>query len=408
MSTSTRTRVVTPFRLTGATLILALAGWGIKTQFFTPPPAPQVITSLVEVADLEDTVLATGTISAANQVDVGAQASGQIKRLHVVLGQSVKRGDLIAEIDATTQQNTLRNAQAQVAVLEAQKRSAQAALRQAELVFKRQQDLLRQEAGSKADFDTAEASLATSRASVSQLDAQIEQSRIAVDTARINLGYTRILAPINGTVIAVIRKEGQTVNAAQSAPTLIKLAELDSVLIRAQISEADVVRVKPGLPVYFTIMGEPDKRFDTTLSDVEPSTDTQQLDTSSTTSSSTTSSSTTTAIYYNGRLTVPNPGHKLRVDMTAQVSVVVAKAPQALVIPSTALGARGKDGRYTVKVLEGEPGKGQRVVPKPVRIGLNNRVMAQVLEGLKAGERVVVGDGSAAKASSGRGGPPMF
>ncbi|WP_290871271.1 efflux RND transporter periplasmic adaptor subunit [Aquabacterium sp.] len=396
------------WRLGALALALVAAGWGIKKQFFTPPPAPQVITAPVAVADLEDTVLATGTISANNQVDVGAQASGQIKRLYVTLGQEIKKGDLIAEIDATTQENTLRNAQAAVAVLEAQKRSAQATLRQAELVFKRQQELFRQEASAKVDYDSAEATLATSRAAIGQLDAQIEQARIAVDTARVNLGYTRIVAPMDGTVIALVRKEGQTVNAAQSAPTLIKLAQLDTVLIRAQISEADVVRVQPGLPVYFTIMGEPDRRYDAQLVAVEPATDTQQADTSSSTSTSTSSSSTTTAIYYNGRFTVPNPQKKLRIDMTAQVSVVVSKAPKALVIPATALGARGKDGRYTVKVLSGAPGGPQRLEPRTVRVGLNNRVQAQVLEGLKEGEQVVIGDGSGAKASGMRGGPPMF
>jgi macrolide-specific efflux system membrane fusion protein len=405
MST-TRTSWFKGWRLGALVVALAAAGWMAKKQFFTPPPAPQVITAPVAVADLEDTVLATGTISAINQVDVGAQASGQIKRLYVALGQEVKKGDLIAEIDATNQQNTLRNAQAEVAVLDAQKRSAQATLRQAELVFKRQQELFKQEASAKADYDSAEATLATSRAAIGQLDAQIEQSRIAVDTARVNLGYTRILAPMDGTVIALVRKEGQTVNAAQSAPTLIKLAQLDTVLIRAQISEADVVRVKPGLPVYFTIMGEPDQRYDTTLTAVEPATDTQQADTSSSTTSTSTSS-TSTAIYYNGRFTVPNPGHKLRIDMTAQVSVVVSKAPQALVVPATALGARGKDGRYTVKVLGGQPGQAQKLEPRPVRIGLNNRVQAQVLEGLKAGEQVVIGDGSGAKPTAMRG-PGMF
>lgn len=396
------------WRLGALAMAVVAAGWGIKKQFFTPPPPPQVITAPVAVADLEDTVLATGTISANNQVDVGAQASGQIKRLYVTLGQEIKKGDLIAEIDATNQQNTLRNAQAEVAVLEAQKRSAQATLRQAELVFQRQQALFKQEATAKVDYDSAEATLATSRAAIGQLDAQIEQARIAVDTARVNLGYTRIVAPMDGTVIALVRKEGQTVNAAQSAPTLIKLAQLDTVLIRAQISEADVVRVQPGLPVYFTIMGEPDRRYDAQLVAVEPATDTQQADTSSSTSTSTSTSSTTTAIYYNGRFTVPNPQKKLRIDMTAQVSVVVSKAPKALAIPATALGARGKDGRYTVKVLSGAPGGPQRLEPRTVRIGLNNRVQAQVLEGLKEGEQVVIGDGGGAKASGMRGGPPMF
>lgn len=392
-------------------LIAALligGGWWVRQHYFTPPPAPQVITAPVTRQDLEDTVLATGSIQAIQQVDIGAQASGQIRKLHVELGQSIHKGDLVAEIDSTKQQNDLRNAEAQLAVLAAQKRSRQAQLVQYELALQRTKALVKEDAGTRADLEAAQASVDTTRAALAELDAQIEQARIAVDTARTNLGYTRIVAPMDGVVIAVVRKAGQTVNALQSAPTLIKLAQLDTMLIRAQISEADVVKVRPDMPVYFTIMGEPDKRYDARLVAIEPSTDAEQAETSSTTSTSSTSSSTTSAIYYNGRFTVPNPEHKLRIDMTAQVSIVASRADNTLTVPATALGARGKDGRYTVKVLEGEAGQAQRVSQRQVRVGLNNRVQAQVLDGLKEGERVVIGDASANNASRSRGGPPMF
>lgn len=388
--------------------VLIGGGWWVRQHYFTPPPAPQVITAPVTRQDLEDTVLATGSIQAIQQVDIGAQASGQIRKLHVELGQSIHKGDLVAEIDSTKQQNDLRNAEAQLAVLAAQKRSRQAQLVQYELALKRTQALVKEDAGTRADLESAQASVDTTRAALAELDAQIEQARIAVDTARTNLGYTRIVAPMDGVVIAVVRKAGQTVNALQSAPTLIKLAQLDTMLIRAQISEADVVKVRPDMPVYFTIMGEPDKRYDAKLVAIEPSTDAEQAETSSTTSTSSTSSSTTSAIYYNGRFTVPNPEHKLRIDMTAQVSIVASRADKTLTVPATALGSRSKDGRYTVKVLEGETGQAQKVSQRQVRVGLNNRVQAQVLEGLKEGERVVIGDASANNASRARGGPPMF
>jgi len=405
---NTRTGWFKGWRLGVLVVFLLGAGWWVRKQYFTPPPAPQVITAPVTRQDLEDTVLATGSIQAIQQVDVGAQATGQIRKLHVELGQAIRKGDLVAEIDSTKQQNDLRNAEAQVAVLAAQKRSRQAQLVQYELALRRVQALVKEDAGSKADLEAAQATVETTRAALAELDAQIEQARIAVDTARTNLGYTRIVAPMDGVVIAVVRKEGQTVNAAQSAPTLIKLAQLDTMLIRAQISEADVVKIKPDMPVYFTIMGEPDLRYDARLLSIEPSTEAEQAETSSTTSATSSSSSTTSAIYYNGRFTVPNPDHKLRIDMTAQVSVVASRAPATLVVPATALGARGKDGRYTVKVLEGTRGQDEQVVTRQVRVGLNNRVQAQVLEGLKEGERVVIGDASGKPAQSGRGGPPMF
>jgi macrolide-specific efflux system membrane fusion protein len=388
--------------------LMALVGWGVYAKFIRKPPAPEVITAAVERTDLEDTVLASGTINSERDVNVGAQVSGQIKKLHVQLGDQVKQGQLLAEIDSTTQANTLRNAEAQVALLQAQLQAKQALFRQAEITYQRQQGLFKQDAGSKADLDAAEATLATTRADINVLQAQIQQANISVDTARVNLGYSRIVAPIDGVVTGVIAEEGRTVNAVQSAPTIIKLSRLDRVLIKAQISEADVVRVKPGLPVYFTILGEPQKRYEAKLRSIEPSPESEQVDTSTKTTT-TTSSSTTAAIYYNGLFEVPNPDGKLRVAMTAQVFVVLAKADDVLAIPASALGKRNrKDGTYTVRVLEGEPGA-QRVVDRQVKVGLNNRVQAQVLSGLKEGERVVVGEASAGGAAGGGRRPPgMF
>jgi membrane fusion protein, macrolide-specific efflux system len=391
-------------------LLLLGAGYGIKRKWFSPAAQPQVITAKVERVDIEDTVLASGTIEAIKQVSVGAQASGQIKKLHVQLGDTVHKGDLIAEIDATTQNNTVRNTQAQIALLTAQLQAKQATLRQGELAFKRQKDLLAQDASARAEFEAAEAKA---------LEAQIQQAQISADTARINLGYTRITAPMDGVVLAVIAEEGRTVNANQSAPTIIKLAKLDTVQIKAQISEADVVRIKPGLPVDFTILGEPNHRYEATLRAIEPAPESEQTESTS----STTSSSSTAAIYYNGLFDVPNPDLKLRVNMTAQVFVVLSKADNALVIPATALGdpvggkrngkrngaagavasqTSGKQTRsrlYEVRVREGQ-GNEQKVVTRQVRIGLNNRVQAQVLDGLSEGDEVVVGEAAAGASGS--------
>ncbi len=397
------------WRLLAILGVLALAGWGVYAKFIKKAPAPEVITAEVERTNLEDTVLASGTIKSERDVNVGAQVSGQIKRLHVDLGDQVKQGQLLAEIDSTTQTNTLRNAEAQVALLQAQLQAKEALYRQAEITFKRQQGLFKLDAASQAELDEAEATLATTRADINALQAQIKQANISVDTARVNLGYTRILAPIDGVVTGVIAEEGRTVNAVQSAPTIIKLSRLDSVLIKAQISEADVVRVKPGLPVYFTILGEPQKRYEAKLRAIEPSPESEQVDTSTKTST-TTSSSTTAAVYYNGLFEVPNPEGKLRVAMTAQVFIVLAKADDVLAIPASALGKRNrKDDTYAVRVLEGDPSGVQRVVDRQVKVGLNNRVQAQVLSGLKEGERVVVGEASAGGSSGGSRRPPgMF
>lgn len=397
------------WRWGGALLLaLGLAGWTVQHWWLAPPPRPQVATAPVQRADIEDTVLATGTLGAAKLVSVGAQVTGQVKRLFVELGDEVKQGQTIAEIDALPQQNALRNAQAQVQSSQAQLRAKQAGLAQAELVLQRQRALVAADAGARADLEAAEASVASTRAEIEALQAQIRQAQVAQSTAELNLSYTRVTAPMDGVVVAVVTEQGQTVNANQSAPTLIKLARLDTMTVKAQISEADVPRVKPGMPVYFSLLGEPDRRIQARLRAVEPGPTTIASDGSGTSSSST-SSSGTSAIYYNGIFDVPNPDGRLRINMTAQTTIVLASVRQALVVPSAALLGQGREGQYRVRVL----GADGQIQEKRVRIGLNNRVQAQVLDGLSEGEQVVTSEAVSGAAPSlgrrsGPGGPRMF
>ena len=380
--TSFKLRQISRFwRYTLAILLLAGLGVAIKLIFFPADKAPAYVTATAVLADLEQSVLATGTLQAFKQVSVGAQASGQVRSLKVALGDSVKQGQLIAEIDSMKQQNDLRNTQASLQSAQAQLASRQARLKQAELTYQRQQELLAADAISRQSFEEAEATLNTGRADIRSSDAQIAQAKIAADTAQVNLGYTRILAPMDGVVVAIVTQEGQTVNANQSAPTIIKLALLDTLTIKAQISEADVVRVKPGQKAYFTILGAPDKRYYTTLRTVEPAPESIGTETATT-------SSAGTAIYYNGRLDVPNTDGQLRISMTAQVYIVLNEAKQVITIPAAALGERARQGMSTVRVID-EDGK---VEPRKVKVGISNNVNAQILEGLAVGEKVILSE----------------
>ncbi|SEK99993.1 membrane fusion protein, macrolide-specific efflux system [Roseateles sp. YR242] len=397
-----------PGRLALLVLVLAVLAMVAKQIWFSPPPPPQVTTAAVERGDLEESVLATGTINAFKLVSVGARATGEVKRLHVALGDKVKEGQLIAEIDALTQQNSLRDAQASLRSAEALLASRRATLAQAELTLKRQRALSEADAGARADLETAEATLGTARADVDSQQALVAQAKVNVDSAELNLGYARVLAPMDGTVVAIVTEQGQTVNATQSAPTIIKLARLDTMTIKAKISEADVPRVKPGMPVYFSLLGEPDRRIQARLRAIEPG-DTTLADSStssSTTTSSSSSSSTTSAIYYNGIFDVPNTDGLLRINMTAQATIVLNQAKGVLTVPAAALGKKDPQGRYQVRVQSPDG----RMEPRTVRIGLNNRVRAQVLEGLNEGDRVVTSEALAgAKQDNGghRGPPPM-
>jgi macrolide-specific efflux system membrane fusion protein len=383
----------------GAVVVLAAV-----LYFMPAKPVSHYLTSPASIGDIEDTVLATGAIEALQQVSVGAQVSGQLKSLKVKLGDDVVQGQLVAEIDSLTQQNALHTAEANLLDMKAQKQAAQASLVQLDLAYTRQKTLLAQDATSHSDVESADASLKSAHASLAELDARIRQAAIAVDTAKLNLAYTKITSPLSGKVVAIVTKEGQTVNASQSAPTIIKVARLDTVTVKAEISEADVTRVKPGQRVYFTILGEPDRPYKTTLRSVEPAPTSISTDTTSSTTTTSTSSSST-AVYYNGLLDVPNAEGKLRISMTTEVHIVLGEARKALMIPSSALDKPGPDGRYKLRVVLPD----QSVATRYVRIGLNNRVNAQVLDGLRQGEQVIVGEANASTAVSStnnRPGPP--
>jgi macrolide-specific efflux system membrane fusion protein len=385
-----------------AAIVLIGLGIGVKMAFFPAPQPMQYLTSSVTRGDVRESVLATGTLTAFKQVSVGAQASGQVKSLKVDLGDTVKQGELIAEIDAQSQENALSIAEADLEKIKAERAAEVATLQQAQSEFNRQKGMLKSKATSRQDYESAQATLAETKANIASLDAQIVAAAIDVDTAKVDLGYTKITAPMDGVIVAVITKEGQTVNASQSTPTIVKLAQLDTMTVEAEVSEADVVHVKPGQNVFFTILGEPDNKYKASLRSIEPAPSSIADDDDSTT----TTSSSDEAIYYNALFDVPNPEHKLRISMTAEVTIVLDEAKNVLLIPESALGAKDAKGAYTVRVLNGD---GQ-VENRTVKTGLSDSVNIQVLDGLKEGDRVILGEADAdavVQEESNRHHPPM-
>ena len=368
---------------------------------------PAVLTAPVNRGTIEQTVLAEGIVKPLRMVAVGAQASGRITAVHVSIGQQVRQGDLIAEIDSVTQTNDLRNAEASLANVRAQLASQQAQLRLAERTLERQSQMRRNLSVTQTDYDSAEEAVAVAQAQIEALGAQIAQAEIGIETARANLDYTRITAPIDGTVLAVVSQEGQTVNSVQQAPTIVVLGQLDQMQVLAQISEADIIRVEPGQPVWFTTLGEPQRVYHATLEAVEPAPESVVNDSSLAGSSGSSSTTTSEAIYYNGHFTVPNEDGRLRTYMTAQVHIVLGRAEDVLTLPSVALGQIAADGTQTVRVQT----RDGQIETRQVRIGLNDRVNAEVVEGLSEGDRVVTGQ-AADRAAGGSGGgsmrrPPM-
>lgn len=373
-------------------LSIAAVITGIWIWVLASDPGPELATASVTVGDLEQTVLAVGRLQPKELVAVGAQVSGQVKRLHVVLGQPVKTGDLIAEVDDQPQRISMRSAQAAVSSLQAQLAARRAAQAQAELAFRRQETLLTAEATSRSDHEAARAVLETARAEVRSLAAQIEQAHTQIETARINLAYTRIVAPMDGVVVAVVTKQGQTLNSFQTTPTIVMLAKLDVMTVRAEIAEADVQKVERGQKVTFTTLGDKRERYVAQIERIEIAPTSIVNDAGSAGGSGGGSASgaptSSRAVYYNAVFDVPNPKGQLRPSMTAQVSVLISHVRQALLVPTAALGERDVHEAYMVRVVD----RRGRVSARPVRIGVRTNATAQVLSGLQSGDHVLIGE----------------
>lgn len=341
----------------------------------------EYLTTEVKIGNISNKVLSTGSINAYEKVSVGAQVSGQIKKLHVNIGDKVVKGQLIAEIDSTTQQNDLDTAISKLDIYNAQLKSKLITLNIAQNKYKRQNNLYKTNSGSKEDYENAQDALELAQSSVSELKANIKQAEIAVSTAKINLGYTKITSPLDGVIVSSPVKEGQTVNSMQTAPTIVEVAILDKVLIKAEISEGDITKVKSGLPVSFTIMSDPNKIYKTTLKSVDPGPTT--LSDNSSVSSTSTNNSTSSAIYYYGNLVVDNKDNKLRIDMTTQVTIIVAEKKGILYIPKLAV-KKENDTNYVYILENNQP------VKKIITTGISDSINIEVISGLEKQQKIIV------------------
>lgn len=377
------------FTLAIAVILLAV--------FLHQPPQPTYITAQVRLGNIENAVLATGRLDAIERVNVGAQVSGQVKSLKVKVGDKVTKGQPVADIDDLLQRNELLTAEAALNEIKADLLAKHAQLKQAESKYKRQHRMLNEEASSQEDYEDAEATFATTRAQMQSLNARLVQAQITVDKKKVDLSYTRVVAPMDGIVIAVVTQQGQTVNSSQSAPTIIKLARLDVMTIKAQISEADITRVRPGQKAWFTIFSEPEHRYDATLRTVELAPESIMKDDSLTSNSTASGSGTSNAsVYYNALLDVPNPENRLRIAMTAQVSMVLGEAKNTLLIPTQAV-HKTADKKSQVQVLSAD---GQ-LETRDVKTGITNNVDIQIISGLKAGETITLSQPDAKPAEGG-------
>ncbi|WAV89169.1 efflux RND transporter periplasmic adaptor subunit [Oxalobacter aliiformigenes] len=342
------------------------------------------MTEKVRTGNISQVVEATGEVAAVNLVSVGAQVSGQIKKLYVVLGQEVKQGEMIAEIDSQTQENTLNTDKAKLDNYKAQLEARKIILAISRKQYDRERILIKTNSTSQQNLENARDAYATAKANVNEMESLIRQTQIAINTDETNLGYTKIRAPLNGTIVSVPVEEGQTVNANQTTPTIVQIANLNDMEIDIEISEGDITKVKPGMKIDYTILSEPNTVFHARLDSIDPGLTTLTDGSYDKSSSSTSSSSSSNeAVYYYGRAYVDNPEGKLRIGMLTQNTIHVSSAENVLIVPSITISSQ--QGKHFVRVLTDK----KKVEKREVETGISDGVFTEIKSGLNDGEQVI-------------------
>lgn len=367
-----------------AKLLLAAAvggaGWAAYRVVFPPPPPAPPPSGEVAKGDIVQVVQAAGVLQAKTRVDVGAQVSGQVQTLHVQLGQKVRKGELLVSLDPELARNDVARAEAtlqqQKALLDARKVDLQTAQRELE----RQRRLVAGEASAATELERAESELAKLEADVRGQTAVMSRLQTDLAQAQLRLGYTRITAPMDGTVVNIPVQVGQTVIAVQITPVMLTLADLDTITVRTKVPEVDIQAVKVGQKASFITLSAEGERYTGQVRVIQPVPERSG-----------------NAVFYNVLFDVDNQAGKLFSDMTVQVDIETGEAKGVLTMPMVALGERGKDGRFAVTRL----GKDNKQEPAQVRTGLQDGAKVQVLDGLQAGDKVLLAPPSPASAPAG-------
>ncbi|MDF9902482.1 UNVERIFIED_ORG: macrolide-specific efflux system membrane fusion protein [Pseudomonas reinekei] len=369
--------------------VVAVAAWQ-----FIPPGRDQFTTVQVSRTDIESSVTALGTLQPRRYVDVGAQASGQIHKIHVEVGDQVKEGQLLVEIDPSTQQAKLDAGRFSIENLKAQLQEQRAQHELARQKYQRQQNLAAGGATREEDVQTAQAELRVTQARIDMFQAQIRQAEASLRSDQAELGYTRIYAPMAGTVVALDAREGQTLNAQQQTPLILRIAKLSPMTVWAEVSEADIGHVKPGMHAWFTTLSGGTRRWTSTVRQILP-VPPKPLDQTSQgggSPASTSKSGSARVVLYTVLLDVDNADNALMAEMTTQVFFVANQAQNVLTAPIAALQAGAQPDLQTAQVVA----KNGSIEQRNVRTGISDRLRVQILDGLQEGDHLLIGpvDGS--------------
>jgi len=363
--------------------IIAVAAWQVL-----PPGRDTLTTVTVTRGNIENSVTALGTLQPRRYVDVGAQASGQIRKIHVEAGDQVQEGQLLVEIDPSTQKAKLDASRYAIENLKAQLQEQKAQHELARQKYQRQQRLAAGNATREEDVQTAKAELSATQARVDMFQAQILQAQASLRSDEAELGYTRIYAPMTGTVVAVDARVGQTLNAQQQTPLILRIAKLSPMTVWAEVSEADIGHVKPGMTAYFTTLSGGNRRWTSTVRQILPIPPKPLNQTQGSGSpNSASKSGSGRVVLYTVLLDVDNSDNALMAEMTTQVFFVASQVKDALTAPVAALLGTSSTDKQIARVV----GKNGRIEERQVQLGISDRLRVQVLDGLNEGDRLLIG-----------------
>ena len=350
-------------------------------------------TKKVDTCTITQIVEASGTINPVNTVSVGSTVSGLIKEIYVDYNSEVKKGQVLAQIDPANFEAALQESQATINSAKANLAKLRAEEDLAKVTYTRYKNLYARNFVAKSELDQAESAYKSIKAQINASKAQISQAQAKYKTAKTNLGYTKIVAPVDGTVISREIDLGQPVAASFQAPELFKIAQdLKKMQIEVNVSEADIGKVKEGQEVIYALDGYPDDEFFGKVSQVRLS-----------------STTVSNVVTYSVIVDVENEDLKLKPGMTANVSIITEKKENILCVPNSAL----KVSFNTDKKYENQ---GVWVIEKrkPVRVNIevgasNDNVFEVISDKIKKGDEIIIRQkGNKKSKKSGMGRPPMM
>lgn len=347
--------------------------------------------------EIVSTVTATGTVNAVTTVLVGTQVSGTIKNIYVDFNSSVKKGQVIAQIDPATFDAQVEQAKANLLSARASMEKAEAAFLDAKRTMDRNRELFSRNLSAKSELDTSETNYESAKAQVSVAKAQIAQAEASLRLSETNLRYAKIVSPVDGTVVSRNIDVGQTVAASFQTPTLFNIAQdLTKMQIDTNVAEADIGKIEVGQPVEFTVDAYPEITFKGSVSEIRNAPIVVQ-----------------NVVTYDVVVKVDNPELKLKPGMTANVSIIVSSKQDVIRIPNAALRFRPSD--VGNKDKSKEKGSGVWIIeggkPKRVKVstGISDGSFTELVQGdIKEGQELIVESLEKAKSQSGSFGPRMF